>query len=168
MIGRKGVHTAIKTCRAIGAKLKLAGQNSLKISYDKAEFLGYVDVEQRKPLMAKAKAVFVPSIYLEPFAGTHIEAMLSGTPVITTNFGVFPSTFTHGVHGFKCNTLQDFVDAAKKVGELDPKAIRKFAERYLMDNVKLEFEKWFQDLYNLYESARDPKVKGWHRIEEKS
>lgn len=164
MIHRKGVYTAVKACEAIGAKLKMAGQDSLKIGYDKAEFLGYVDVEQRKPLMAKAKAVFVPTIYLEPFAGTHVEAMLSGTPVITTNFGVFPSTFTHGVHGFRCDTLQDFVEAAKKVEKLNPKVIRKFAERYLMDNVKWEFEKWFRDLYQLYLSAKDPSVKGWHYL----
>jgi len=164
MIERKGVYTAVRTCEAIGAKLKLVGQETLPIKYDKAEFLGYADLEQRKPLMAKAKAVFVPTIYLEAFAGTHVEAMLSGTPVITTNFGVFPGTFIHGVHGFRCDTLNDFVEAAKNVHKLDPKVIRKYAERYLMDNVKLEFEKWFQDLYQVYLSARNPKVKGWHEI----
>jgi glycosyltransferase involved in cell wall biosynthesis len=168
MIYRKGVWTAIKATASIGAKLKLAGQPGGEFDVnnlpDHCEYIGFVDFEQRKPLMAKARATFVPTIYLEAFAGTHVESMISGTPVITTNFGVFPETFEHGVHGFRCDTLQDFVDAAKKVDELDPKTIKDHGERYLMDNVKLEFQKWFDDLYQLYLSTKDSSVKGWHHL----
>ena len=34
-----------------------------------------------------------------------------------------------------------------------------------MDNVKYEFEKWFKDLYNVYESATIPGKRGWSRVE---
>lgn len=161
MIKRKGVMTAVKTCKHLNAPLKLAGSGPLKPDY--GELLGHVSFEQRKPLLAKAKAVFTPTEYLEAFAGTHIEAMLSGTPVITTDFGVFPGTVEQGVTGFRCNTLQDFVDAAGKVDKLDPKLIRKKAEKYLMDNVKLEFDKWFRELYQVWESTVSDK-KAWHRL----
>lgn len=168
MIKRKGVWTAIKATEAVGAKLKLAGQATNEIPVDKlpdhCEYVGYVDIDKRKPLMAKAKATFVPTMYLEAFAGTHVESMLSGTPVITTNFGVFPGTFVSGKHGFHCNTLQDFVEAVKQVDDLEPKKIRKYAEKYLMDNVKQEFNKWFSDLYQLYLSAKNPGEKGWHYL----
>ncbi|MGV8130522.1 MAG: glycosyltransferase, partial [Candidatus Pacearchaeota archaeon] len=99
-----------------------------------------------------------------PFGGVHVEAMLSGTPVITTDFGVFSQTVINGFNGFRCNTLDDFVQACKKVGELNPKEIRKHSEKYLMQNVALEFDKWFTDLYRLYQSTKDPTKKGWHYI----
>lgn len=165
MIERKGVQVAVKTCQAIGARLVLAGQGDYPISYDKAEFIGYVDPEQRAELMGRARAVLVPTLYLEAFGGVNVEAQLCGTPVITTNFGVFPETVVQDVTGFCCDTLQDFVHAAREVGDLDPYAIRQHAERYLMDNVRWEFDKWFRDLYQLYRSAHEPGVEGWHHYE---
>ncbi len=173
MIERKGVWTAVKVCEAIGAKLILAGQLSdpveidpSKIEYEGVEYIGYVEPEERARLMGKARAVFVPTLYLEAFGGVNVEAQLCGTPVITTNFGVFSETIQHGGTGFLCNTLQDFVDAAKKVHTLDPRVIRLRAERYLMDNVKHEFNNWFHDIYQLYLSAEKPPAKGWHHLED--
>lgn len=165
MIARKGVYTAVKTCEAIGAKLILAGQGTLPIEYENCEFVGYVDPARRAELMGHAKAVFVPTLYLEAFGGVNVEAQLCGTPVITTNFGCFPETVIQGVTGYRCNTLQDFVDAARAAGHLDPREIRGRANRYLTDNVRWEFDKWFGDLYQLYLSARDPSIKGWHHYE---
>lgn len=170
MIVRKGVLTAIEATKHIGAKLILAGQQDPEIDVSKlpshCEFVGYLDPPERSSYLARAKGVFVPTLYLEAFGGVNVEAQLSGTPVITTNFGVFPETVIQGVTGFRCNTLQDFVDAARKVHELDPVVIRGHAERYLMDNVKLEFDKWFRDLYQVYLSARYPGIKGWSYVEE--
>lgn len=169
LIVRKGVMTAVKATEAMGAKLVLAGQQSDEIDVGKlpphCEFVGYVEPEKRTELMGKARAVFVPTLYLEAFGGVNVEAQLCGTPAITTNFGVFPETVVNGVTGFRCDTLQDFVDAARDVDRLDPHAIRNHAERYLMDNVKWEFQKWFDDLHQLYLSAQDSNVKGWHHIE---
>ena len=183
MIIRKGVWTAVAATEAIGAKLILVGQKDDEIDVKKlpkhCEFMGFADIEKRKKLMSGAIATFVPTIYLEAFAGTHLESMLSGTPVITTNFGVFPGTIPDIIDGnfhmtdvkksvgFKCNTLQDFVDAAKKAKEVDHKFIRKYAERFLMDNVKHEFQKWFRDLMNVYQSSVDDSKKGWSRLNSK-
>lgn len=169
LITRKGVMTAVKATRAIRASLVLAGQQSSEINVDKlpshCRFVGYVEPDQRADLMGRAKAIFVPTLYLEAFGGVNVEAQLCGTPVITTNFGVFPETVVNGVTGFRCDTLQDFINAAKSVDGLDPHIIRKHAERYLMDNVKWEFQKWFDDLYQLYLSALDSNIKGWHYYE---
>lgn len=171
MIQRKGVMTAVKATEAIGAKLILVGQRDAEIDVDNlpshCEFLGFADKKKRKELLAGAIATFVPTIYLEAFAGTHIESMLSGTPPITTNFGVFPGTIPdnlNGVVGFRCNTLQDFVDAAIKAKDIDRKKVREYGLRFSMDNVMSEFQKWFEDLMNLYESSVNPQKKGWHRV----
>lgn len=181
MIKRKGIITAYLVAKELGRKLIIVGQGGkilpngnltattdpdFEIPPATWEYVGFADIEKRKHLMAKAKVVFTPTEYLECFAGTHIEAMLSGTPVITTNFGVFPGTVIDGINGYKCNTLDDFIkNTVRAEDELKPVAVRKSAEKYIMDNVKYEYQKWFDDLYNVYESVVDPFKKGWHRIE---
>jgi glycosyltransferase involved in cell wall biosynthesis len=185
MIQRKGILTAVKACNAIGKKLIIVGQgasvreNGHLIPNDNPDFdlepgtweyFGYANVEQRKKLMANAIATFTPTEYQEIFGGTHVESMLSGTPPITTNFGVFPGTLpdvVNGKVGFRCNTLADFVDAAEKAKDVNHAEVRAYGERYLMDNVKWDFEKWFQDLYHVYLSAHVEGEKGWHFLPEK-
>jgi glycosyltransferase involved in cell wall biosynthesis len=165
LIERKGIWTAIKTVEAIDGHLIIAGQGELQIDSPNVEIIGYVNPEDRARLMGRAKAVFVPTLYLEAFGGVNVEAQLCGTPVITTNFGVFPETVKQGITGFCCDTLQDFVNAARKVDALDPYIIREHAERYLMRNVRYEFGKWFNDLYQLRLSAMQPNTLGWHHLE---
>jgi hypothetical protein len=46
--------------------------------------------------------------------------------------------------------FRDFMKALSMVDSLDRMAIRKHAERYLMNNVKWEYNKWFDDIYDLY------------------
>jgi len=161
-IARKGINTAILACDAAGVKLKIGGQGKYPTKSKNVEFTGYADPKKRFELMTNAKAVFVPTIYLEAFGGVSIEAMLSGTPVITTNFAVFPETVTEAV-GIRCNTLADFVRAIKEVEKFDPMKVRKSAEKYLLESVRIEFNDWFRDLYYLYESTISKK-KGWHRV----
>ena len=169
LIIRKGLGTAIKAATALGKKLIVAGQidaetkNMMKDPI--IEYIGYADSKKRRELMGRAKAVFTPSIYLEPFCGVHIEAMLCGTPVLTTNFGAFTDYVIDGVNGYKCNTLQDFVDGARLAEKLDPMIIRKTAERFSLESVRMEYQRWFQDVYRVYESIKDPSKKAWHYLE---
>lgn len=168
----KGTYIAYETCLKTGIKLIIAGQGAYvdnrghlistvdgsDIGPGNWEYIGFVDIPKRKKLMAHARATFTPTEYLEPFGGTHIESMLSGTPVITTDFGVFPQTVQNGVNGYKCHTLQDFVDATEDVKKLDPKVVRQSAEKYLSQNVRWEFQKWFDDLYEVQTG------KGWYAL----
>jgi glycosyltransferase involved in cell wall biosynthesis len=179
MIKRKGIITADLACRALGAKLIIAGQGAhvtprgsllpndtpdFELEPGTWEYVGYCDVEKRKKLMARAIATFTPTEYLECFAGTHIESMLSGTPVITTDFGVFPGTVINGLNGYRCSTLQAFVDAARRVKNMDHVAVYNSAAGYLMESVAQEFNKWFHDLHTVWESAVDLSKQGWHRL----
>lgn len=175
IILRKGILTAYQTAQALGKKLIIAGQggrvvNGQLVAEDVTvpsgnwEYVGYADRETRKKLMSKAKVVFTPTEYLEPFAGTHIEAMLSGTPVITTDFGVFSQTVINGLNGYRCNTLKDFVENTKLAEELHPAGVRASAEQYLTHNVAKLYCKWFDDLHNVWESTVDENLKAWHRL----
>lgn len=181
IISRKGIIIAHLVSQATKTKLIIAGQGGVQkgqtltstidknfaIRGNNFTYVGFADKEKRKKLLAHAKATFVPTIYLESFAGTHIESLLSGTPVITTNFGVFGETVQNGINGYRCNTLSDFIWATKKIHTLKPKVIRTLAERYTMENVKWDFQRWFEDLYQVYESSKNHKKKGWHRINKK-
>jgi glycosyltransferase involved in cell wall biosynthesis len=158
----KGITIAVKVAEALKTKLLIAGQGAYSwdekthrltgrefdVVSDYIEYIGYINQSTRKMLMANAKAVLVPSLYSEPFGGVNVEAQLSGTPVLTTPFGAFPETIRHGVTGFICDTNDEFVEYAKRVGELNPTDIRKHAERYSMDVVKFEYQKWFELLYS--------------------
>ena len=170
MIQRKGVQIAIQTADAAGMPLKLAGQLSnelnLNVLSDNCEYVGYADAKKRAELMGGAIATLCPTTYLEPFCGVHVESMLCGTPVITTNFGVFPDTVIEGVNGYRCDVLQDFVNAVKKVDEIDRNKVREIAEQYTMAEVGKLYQKWFVDLHQQWQSSTDSNIKGWHYIEQ--
>lgn len=117
MIARKGPHIAARIAQECGMKIKMAGQgikrvddntyiaDDISFSGDYIEYVGAVGVKERAELMAKAKAVIVPTTYLEPFGGVVVESLLSGTPAIVTDFGAFPELIQHGVNGYRFRTL---------------------------------------------------------------
>jgi glycosyltransferase involved in cell wall biosynthesis len=108
--------------------------------------------------MSGAKAVFVPTLYIEPFGGVNVEAMFCGTPAITTDFGGFTETVQHGKTGYRCHTMDDFVWAAKNVDRLDPYYIRDYAvNNYSMDRVSLMYDEYFSKLMDLYRN-------GWYEL----
>ena len=169
IIIRKGVGTAIKVARYLDKKIVVAGQLSNEQiegfhynRYKKLEYVGTVGVEDRKKLLSKALVTFLPTLYLEPFGGTSVESMLSGTPAITTNFGVFPETVINGVSGYRCDTLDDFVQNTKMALNLDRRGVRDYAvSKFSLDPVNELYEKWWSDLYRLYQSTKDKNIKAW-------
>lgn len=152
----KGVNIAVQATEAIGAKLIIAGQGSLRdMGYPEipphvTEF-GYATAEDRKRLMARAKGAFVPSLYNEPFGGVQVEMLFSGTPTITTDWGAFTENNIHGVTGFRCRTFNDFVDAASRIQEINPQNCVEFANRnFSLDRVGDMYEKYFRDVLNVH------------------
>lgn len=149
----KGLSIAQEVCERLGYRLIVAGAGDDFTGY--GEYVGLVGPEERGRLMVKAQAVFTPSLYLEPFCGVHIEAMLCGTPVITTPFGVFNETIIQGMNGWRCHTLQEFMYAAKAARSwnrpLDRSWIRQWAQaRYSLEAVAPRYEAYFKRLETLY------------------
>ena len=151
LVDRKGWRIAQEVCEKLGKRLIVAGQGDFS-GY--GEHVGVIGVEERGKLMSKAQAVFVPTTYLEPFGGVHAEAQLCGTPVITTNFGVFTETVTNGVNGYRCDNFRDFIAATKAVEKFSNskrKKIRETAQaRFSTDHVMNEYQAYFSRLYDLW------------------
>lgn len=147
----KGVNLAIETCRITGSKLIIAGQKEQGyVLPDFVEYAGYADVEKRKKLMSRAKASFLCSMYIEPFGGVQIENLLCGTPTITTDWGSFAENNLHGITGYRCRTMGDFVNAIKNIHNIKPKNCREWGENFSLEKVGDMYDKYFNDVYNVY------------------
>lgn len=159
LIDRKGYRIAQEVCQKLGKRLILAGQGEFS-GY--GEHVGVVNALKRGKLMSNAQALFVPTTYIEPFGGVHAEALLCGTPVITTNFGVFTETVRTYDNGYRCDDFQDFLKAVEWAEQIPMKqrmAIQIEARnRFSMDTVKYEYERYFNRLLNLWEN-------GWYQLD---
>lgn len=152
MMSRKGLVVVAELAKH--HRVLTAGQGDERVAG--AEHLGVVTGADKADLLAGARAVLVPTIYLEPFGGVAVEAMLSGTAVITSPFGAFTETVSHGVSGFRCHTLAEFLDAARAVDGLDPKIVRDWAAaRFTLDVVAPQYDRWLTRLGTLT-------GKGWY------
>lgn len=89
-------------------------------------YLPPVHGEERAVLLGHARATLHPSRFAEPFCGAAVEAMLCGTPVITSNFGAFTETVIDGVTGRRCEfDLRQWVKALDDVASFDRAEIRR-------------------------------------------
>lgn len=155
---RKGIQIAAQVVEEIGAKLIVAGIGDLKdihVNSPNVEHVGFVSSERRRELMKKAKALFVPTIYLEPFGGVNVEAQFSGTPPITSDWGGFVDTVVHGVTGYRCRTIDQFIWAAKNIDKIKPQDCRDWAmKNFSLDRVALMYQEYFDKIHDLFSPGK--------------
>jgi glycosyltransferase involved in cell wall biosynthesis len=155
----KGVDIVIQLADTLKTKLILAGPGDLtSIGYgalgDNIVHIGFADVERRKQLLRDARCLLLPSYYLEPFGCVVAEALLSGTPVVTTDWGAFPEINLHGITGYRCRTFEQFVWAVKNIDTIQASACREWAvNNFAMGRVKYMYEEYFRMVYEHFLEA---------------
>jgi len=152
----KGVGIAIDVTKRIGARLLLVGPTDERgperflIGNPHVEYKPPVGVQERIGIMGSCKAAFVPSRYLEPFGGVNVELQMTGCPVITTDWGAYTETVLHGVTGYRCRTLEQFVWAAGNIDNIDNEDCHKWAvKNYSLERIAPMYEEFFQMILNL-------------------
>ena len=109
--------------------------------------------EAKAKLIGQARAVLMPTLYVEPFGYVAIEAQMCGTPIITTDWGAFVETVEHGVTGFRCRTAAEFAAAVQMAPKLDRAAIRAAAiKRFSVAAVAKQYASYFQFIWNVHEN----------------
>ena len=157
LVDGKGIRIAIELADKMGFKLKLAGPGDPKpyLGNPNVEYLGVLGPKARNEVMSKAKALFSPSTYVEPFGMAVIEANLCGTPVITTDFGAFTETVQQGITGYRCRNWKDFKHAVEDIEYIQPRDCYVHGKEYSYENIVPQYERYFQDLLNI-------NGKGWY------
>lgn len=146
----KGIHLAIQMTQYTGQRLIIAGPGDLAgLNYssvpDHVTMYGYANPAQRKQLLRDARALIAPTYYIEPFGNIVVEALMSGTPVITTDWGGFAETNVQGITGYRCRSFLEFVTAVDEIKNIKSEACRNHAMTHYSETVVHDqFDRYFQ------------------------
>src|SRR5207249_356370 len=145
---------AVEIAKRSGIKLKVAAKvdpydqeyfdREIKHLFDDplVEFLGEVDEDEKRWLLAGAYGLMFPIDWPEPFGMVQIEALACGTPVLARPLGSVPEIVEPGVTGYLCDTTDDFVQAIRIVDGLDRRACRaSFDRRFTSDVMAAGYER---------------------------
>ncbi len=151
----KGVDGAIRVARAAGRKLLIAAKMWEPDEFHyfaevvepllgpDAVYLGQVGGREKAELLGGAEALLNPICWPEPFGLVMIEALATGTPVLTYPRGAAPEIVDDGVTGYLCRDEDDMVARLGQVAGLDRArcrqavAARFSTERMVGDHIAL-------------------------------
>ncbi|HLW15995.1 MAG TPA: glycosyltransferase family 4 protein, partial [Actinomycetota bacterium] len=138
----KAQHLAIEVAKRAGMPLVLAGKIDAgddrayfdemilpHVDGQSVRFEGEVPDDRKRELFSRARAFVFPIQWDEPFGLVMIEAMACGTPVIATPYGAVPEVVTDGVNGFIATSVDDMVQAVKKIDVISPEVCRAVVEQ---------------------------------------
>lgn len=113
-------------------------------------FAGVVTGRHRAALVGKARGMVMPTEFIEPFGGAGVEGMLTGTPLLASGFGAFTETVEHGITGFHCNTLGDWITGIEHAKSLNRDVIRLLARsRFSLADCGLKYDRAFREIAEL-------------------
>jgi glycosyltransferase involved in cell wall biosynthesis len=133
----KGFDIALAAAREAGVRLVVGGSSRDGELVDRfsemcaekgVEYAGEVWGTRRAALLAGAKALLFPTQWNESFGLVMVEALMSGTPVISSSHGACLELITPDV-GFVCRQTEDYARAILKAHEIAPEACREKAMR---------------------------------------
>jgi glycosyltransferase involved in cell wall biosynthesis len=160
----KGIYTILEIAKRLPEERFVFAWHAFSENHKKAEeeFLKemekvpnceFIDLGEKEHLDKKvelyqnAKALLKPDTekYVEYFGTVNAEAMASGTPVITAKHGGNKEVVVDGKTGFLCETIEEYINAIKNVGKINPNDCRKHIEKNFSPELQA---KRFLELYS--------------------
>ena len=124
----RGYHWAVDAAKRTGRPLIIAG--GWRPSFTGGiKYVGEVGGKRKAVLLARARCLWMPAQWDEPFGLPTIESLFSGTPVLGTKRGALPEILTPDV-GALASSLEEMITAAQTIGTRAPEACRARAERH--------------------------------------
>ncbi|MDD3493863.1 MAG: glycosyltransferase, partial [Candidatus Thermoplasmatota archaeon] len=134
----KGALVAYRIAKEIGVKMIFAGKagdaDGVIIGDSSPNIIheGQVSNERRAELMSGAKALIFPtggfgeSDWVEALGAVQLEALASGTPVISSDNGACPEIVEEGRTGFICHSYEEMKRVVKEgwADTIDPRVCR--------------------------------------------
>lgn len=121
---------------------------------------------ERSDLLGSASVVIMPTRYIEPFGGVAVEAQLCGTPVLGASYGAFTETIEHGMTGYRCRTLGDWIEGINLAFQLDRAYIvQRAISMYGLERLAPEYDKVFMQIGDLWKGgwySRVPRLEAVH------
>lgn len=155
----KGLDTIKALADYTDIPIVLHGQgDASKWEHPMIEYRGPISGKARSDFLKGARAILAPTNFVEPFCGMVVEAMLCGTPVMSVDYGAMTETVIDGVTGFRCHTLQDWVDAIGECEKLDRLSIAEYArKRFSLEACGAKYDKIFKQVADLDK-------RGWYEV----
>jgi glycosyltransferase involved in cell wall biosynthesis len=151
----KGVVTAIRVARSLGAPLRVAAKMREPAEKEffehcvapllggDVEYVGELGAREKFELLGGATCLLNPIAWPEPFGMVMIEALATGTPVVATPCGAVPEIVEPGVTGYLGNDTATLARAVEQAASLDRRACRQAVEdrfsarRMAQDHIRL-------------------------------
>jgi glycosyltransferase involved in cell wall biosynthesis len=136
----KGTREAVEAALLANEKIVIAGtmfgsqdyfQKRIKplIDDEQVKYIGPVNFEEKKRLLADAKAMLLPIQWDDPLPTVAIESLASGTPVIGWNRSSMGEIIEDGTSGFLVSSVKEMAERVRDLGKLDYRECRTRAER---------------------------------------
>jgi glycosyltransferase involved in cell wall biosynthesis len=155
----KGPDRAIEIAKRSGVPLKIAAKVDVGdreyfatrieplLDDPLIEFVGEIDDTQKDEFLGGALALLFPIDWPEPFGLVMIEAMATGTPVIAYNRGSVPEVIDNGVNGIIVSSVDEAVEAVKRVAGIDRPGVRcAFEKRFTAARMAANYIAAFESL----------------------
>ncbi len=127
------------------------------------EYVGEIDEQRKAEFLGNAAALLFPIDWPEPFGLVMIELLACGTPVIAFRSGSVPEVIEDGATGFVVSTIEEAVEAVRRIPEIDRASVRAaFESRFTVERMARDYLKIYSSLPGVRREAALPRAMNGH------